>query len=417
MNVGLTVFAGALLVLALLSRALRRNALSPVLLVLGAGALVGPDALGWVDLTEYVPRARLLSDLASIALALAVAEIAVGTTRRELRVNARRLVLLLAVGMPAMWLAAAAGAWLLLGLPLAVALLLGAILTPTDPAVASGLVTGALPRKLLPKDLRRTLQLESGANDGLAVPFVLLAGLLATHPDGAGWARWPLEAGRELVVALVLGPVLGWSVGKLAKYASRNVLVSASYLPIIGIASALTALGLVRLLGGSGILAAFLAGMALAFSMPEELREPVQEALTMVKNLAVVGVFGVFGTVLPWSDWLALGWAAPLFALWILLLRRPPAIAAILTASRTGPLSRAYLAWFGPLGVAAIYYLAHAEHYHVDQYERVFAAGSLAICVSVLVHTLTSTPAVRAYDRLAPADRSPASDQSAARLA
>lgn len=398
-NTVLAVVSGAVLVLALLSRALRRNALSPVLLALVVGALAGPDVLGWIDPTVNMPRGTLLHEVAGVALALAVADIGLGSTRDDLRANARRLVLLLTVGMAGMWLAAAAGAWLLLGLPLSVALLLGAVLTPTDPAVASGLVTGPLPERTLPRELRRTLQLESGANDGLALPFVLLAGLLVTHADGTAWSRWPVEAGREIGVAMVLGPAIGWTTGMLARQAHRHVTIAESFLPLVGISSSLFCLGLARLVGGSGVLAAFLAGVTLSLSLPDELRGPVGHALTVAGKLAVVGAFAVFGTVLPWSGWVALGWMAPVFALWILLVRRPPVVAAILPLTPTGSFSRAYLAWFGPVGVAAIYYLAYVEHYGLSQYDRVFAAGSLAICASVLAHTLTSTPAVHAYDR------------------
>jgi sodium/hydrogen antiporter len=115
----------------------------------------------------------------------------------------------------------------------------------------------------------------------------------------------------------------------------------------------------------------------------------------------VIVTFGVFGTLLPWSGWVQLGWAGLLFALWVLLLRRPPVVGMALMSTRTGLLSRAYLAWFGPVGVAGIYYLAHVEQYGLAQYDRLHAAGSLAICVSVLAHTLTSTPAVHAHGRRA----------------
>jgi NhaP-type Na+/H+ or K+/H+ antiporter len=127
------------------------------------------------------------------------------------------------------------------------------------------------------------------------------------------------------------------------------------------------------------------------------LREPAGETLSAVSRLGVVAVFGVFGTVLPFDGWLALGVPGLLFAAWVLLLRRPPVCWLALLPATTGPHSRSFLAWFGPLGVAGIYYLAFAERYHSPAYEQLFAAGSLAICASVLVHTLTSTPAVQRY--------------------
>ncbi|HYH29247.1 MAG TPA: cation:proton antiporter, partial [Pseudonocardia sp.] len=230
----LALFAASVLVLGLASRLLKRHALSPVLLALAIGALVGPDVLGWVDPAAAVGRTRLLEEVARVALALGVADIALQVTRDDLRRSARRIALLLTVVMVAMWLVTAGGAWLLLGLPLTVALLLGAALTPTDPVVASALASGVLPRRMLPRRLRRTLQIESAANDGLALPFVLLAGLLATAPAGTAVTHWLAEAGRELGLAIVIGPLLGWAAARLARLAEENETIASSYLPLLG---------------------------------------------------------------------------------------------------------------------------------------------------------------------------------------
>ncbi|WP_300015078.1 cation:proton antiporter [Pseudonocardia sp.] len=395
----LALLAGAVLVLGLSSRLLKRNSLSPVLLALALGALVGPVALGWIDPAAAVERHTLLEHVARIGLALGVADIALQITRDDLRHNARRLLVLLTVVMAGMWLVTAGGAWLLLGVPVGAALLLGAVLTPTDPVVASALASGAFPERMLPRRLRRTLQVESGVNDGLALPFVLLAGLLATETVGTAVQTWLLEAGREIGLAVAIGPVLGWAAARAARLAEGRELMSGSYVPLLGVAGALLTLGLVHLLGGSGVLGAFLAALAMSLTLPDELRTPVGDTLGAASRLGVVAVFGVFGTVLPWSGWAALGAPGLLFAAWVLLLRRPPVAAATLSLTATGPSSRGFLSWFGPLGVAGIYYIAFAHRYGLPGYERLFAAASLAICASVLVHTLTSSPGVRGFAR------------------
>ena len=172
-------------------------------------------------------------------------------------------------------------------------------------------------------------------------------------------------------------------------------------MPLLGVATSLLTLALVHLFGGSGVLGAFLAALALSLTLPDELRSPAGSTLSAASRLGVVAVFGVFGTVLPWSGWVGLGVPGLLFAAWALLLRRPPVAAVALLGSRTGPCSRGFLSWFGPLGVAGIYYLAYAARYDLPDYVRLFAACSLAVCSSVVVHTLTSSPAVRAYARRA----------------
>jgi sodium/hydrogen antiporter len=414
MDVVLGLFAGMVLILGLASRLLKRNSLSPVLVSVLIGVVVGPAVLGWFDPAAVVGRTVLLEEVARVGLALGVADVALQITREDLRRNARRLAVLLTVVMAGMWLVTGAGAWLLLGLPLGAALLLGAALTPTDPVVASGLVSGVLPERMLPRQLRRSLQVESAANDGLALPFVLLAGLLVTEPLGTAAVHWLPEAGRELGLAIVVGPLLGWGAARLARIAAGDGLIAGSYVPLLGVATSVLALACVHLLGGSGVLGAFLAALTLALVLPDRLREPVSSMLSATSRLGVVAVFGVFGTVLPWSEWLGLGVPGLLFAGWVLLIRRPPVAALALLGTATGTHSRAFLAWFGPLGVAGIYYLAFAERYGVADYPRLFATGSLAICGSILAHTLTSSPAVRAFGRRAGTGRPEAEEATVA---
>jgi NhaP-type Na+/H+ or K+/H+ antiporter len=159
------------------------------------------------------------------------------------------------------------------------------------------------------------------------------------------------------------------------RVAEKDETIAGSYVPLLGIATALTALALVHLLGGSGILGAFLATLALSLTMPQDLREPVGEMLSSATRFGVIAVFGVFGTVVPWADWVSLGLPGLLFAAWVLLLRRPPLTWLALLPTDSGPHSRAFLAWFGPLGVAGIYYLAFAERYGLPQYERISPPG------------------------------------------
>lgn len=391
----------ALVVLGLSSRLVKRHSLSPVLLALGAGVAVGPHALDLLDPEAVVPRADLLEQLARVALALSVFDIALRTDPRDLWDNRWRLAVLLGALMPAMWLLTGLGAALVLGLPVAVAAVLGAVLTPTDPAVASALVTGVTPNRLLPRRVRMSLQLEAGANDGLALPFVLLAGLLATRPGDEVAGAWAAEAGRELGIALVVGAVLGLLMRWLTDLAGVERLAEEDWFPLASTGVSLTVLGAAHLLGGSGILAAFVAGLLFSEGLPDDLRRPIHTVHRSVAKVALTVVFLAFGTVLPIDAWWPLlGAGGVVFAVWALLLRRLPAAYPLLRLTSTGPVSAAFMGWSGPLGVAAIYYLAFIERYDIEDAERVFVAGSLAIAVSVLGQALTSTHVVHAYRRI-----------------
>lgn len=116
-----------------------------------------------------------------------------------------------------------------------------------------------------------------------------------------------------------------------------------------------------------------------------------------LEHLLVVPVFVFFGAVVPWEGWTALGWSGIAFALWTLMVRRPGIAALALAPTRTPRRGVAFLSWYGPLGVAAIYYALFVERYGLEEFDRVFAACTLAIAVSVIAFSVTATPGVRRY--------------------
>lgn len=391
----LVLIGVVLLVLGLTSRLLKRLFLSSVLLALVAGVVLGPEILGVIELTDTTAARRSLEELARLTLAIALMGAGLHLTRKDLRENALRTASLLTVGMVGMWLLTGVGAWLILDLPVWAALLLAAILTPTDPVVASTLVTGPLAEKNIPPRVRRTLQLESGANDGLALPFVLLAAFMLTMPHGDAIGEWALEAGQQVGLGLGLGFIIGYAAGRLMKLSIRASEAETPSLLGVGLALALLTLGLVHLLGGSGILAVFIASLTFSALLDEEAREGVEETQEAITKFFVLPVFVVFGALLPWGEWASLGIPGLLLALWVLFLRRPPAVAVALAPSSASRRETAFLAWFGPLGAAAIYYATFAESFAVAEGKTIFAAATLAIACSVLVHSVTATPGAR----------------------
>ena len=109
-------------------------------------------------------------------------------------------------------------------------------------------------------------------------------------------------------------------------------------------------------------------------------------------------VFLALGAVAPLPEWGELGWVGAAFAIWVLLLRRLPLTYPAMRATHTGPYSSAYIGWSGPLGVAAIYYLIYSVRYHPVGYERIYAAGTLAVVpVSLLGQAASATPLVHRY--------------------
>jgi len=393
----LAIAGVTLLLLGVLSRPIERLFLSSVAVATLVGIVLGPEVAGVLDPAEAGDARGLMEHVAAVTLAIALMATGLEVTTDDLRENAGRSGLLLTAGMVGMWAVSGLGAWLILDLPFWVGFLLGAILTPTDPVVASVIVTSSMAKKMLPRWLRRTLQIEAGGNDGLALPLVLLAGALATEPTAEALGGWVADAAGEVGLALVCGLGLGLASARLVGAAMRRGEIEESHLTGLGIALALSAFGVTRLLGGSGILAVFVAALAFSATLDQDLRDRLGEVQEAVAKFFVLPAFVLFGAILPWDDWQALGASGLLFAAWILLLRRPVAIALVLRRRVAPGRSRLFLGWFGPLGVAAIFYATYSERFGVPEYERLFAAATLAVFCSVLVHSLTATPGVRAF--------------------
>jgi len=316
------------------------------------------------------------------------------------------VILLLTLGMLGMWLATSALALLILGLPVVVGLLIGAILAPTDPVVASAIVTGRFAQDHLPDRVRSTLSLESGANDGLGYLFVLLPILLLQHglQAGGGAAEalhaWLVDVvGVGVVLGIAIGLALGALVGWLLRRLDRAGIVEEHSLLSLSIALSLLAVAGAKLAGSDGILAAFAAGLGFNLTVDrreEQAEENIQEAIAKLFNLPI---FVLLGLALPVAEWQALGLPAVLFTLAVLTLRRPPVLALLrpLLRDRLDRRDVAFLGWFGPIGVAALYYslLAVRE----TGIQEAWPLASLVITTSVVVHGLTAAPLTRRYAR------------------
>lgn len=401
-DAALLIVGAATLGLGLFSDTLRRMWLSLPLVAVSLGVVLGPEVLGVFDPARVPDHRKLLEQLARITLAFSLTSTALQFNPSDLRAVGRPATVLLAAVMPAMWFATALGAWLLLDVPFWIAVMIGAILTPTDPVVASAIVTGTMPEKNLPRTLRRTLQFESGANDGLALVFVLLPAIVISEPSGEAGA-WLATVARELAIAIPMGVAIGALAGALFRFSVKREALEPQSFYAASLGLAVLALGATHALGGSGVLASFLAGITFSFVIGEH-AAGVEESQSGVERVLVVALFLLLGALLPWSEWVDLGWPGLLFAVWVVAVRRPPAASAALKGLGGGVDGKdvAFLSWFGPLGAAAIYYATFVEHYGPSHYGEIFGAATLAIVLSVAAHSVSATPAVSRYAGRAP---------------
>ncbi|WP_417787497.1 cation:proton antiporter [Stutzerimonas xanthomarina] len=398
LNIALAIMGGVAVCIALLSALIKRSPVSEPALAVLVGAAVGPYGLSWLDLARWGDTFSILEQAARLTLAIGLIGVALRLQPAALKAMRKPIMLLLTFVMLGMWLVSSLLAGWLLGLSLWAALLLGAVITPTDPVVASSIVTGEFAKKHLPLRLRDTLSAESGANDGLAYAFVMLPILMLSHTSDQAWSRWLLESVLiGIGGAALVGAVVGFAAAKLLAFAEHKKLVANSSLLGYTVAFSLLTLGLAKLLQMDGVLAVFAGGLAFnLFSEKHEKQEEenIQEA---VAKLFTLPMFVIFGIALPLHEWAALGWPLLAFALLVLLLRRPPAVMSLSATWRNALNLRdsLYLGWFGPLGIAAIYYAALAHsHLHDPLY---WHAASALIFASIMIHGVSAAPLSRLY--------------------
>lgn len=402
----LAIGGGLLLILGMLTGFVREiGIVSEPLLALLAGVLVGPGVLGFFDLAGLGDRRTIMEGVTLLTLAIALMGVAlrlpIGYTIR----NWRLLLVLLGLVMPLMWLMCGLLAYLILGLSFWVALIVGAVLTPTDPVVANSIVTGGVAERNLPEELRHAISAESGFNDGLAFPFVMLPVLVLAHPPGEALVDWLTRTMLwEVGAGAALGAAISYTASKALKWAETRKTAERTSLLSISLALALTVVGIVELVGLNGVLAAFVAGVVfnnVASSDVREQQEEVQEAITRFFDLPV---FVLLGIVLPWEGWLSLGWGGVILAVAVLLLRRLPVVLVLRPLLKPLRSKRdvLFFGWFGPIGAAALYYATFSSL--ETGREEIWVIGSLVVFASVFAHGVTDSPLTKLYGRLATGD-------------
>jgi sodium/hydrogen antiporter len=401
--VSLAAIGGLLLLLGLLGGLLKeRTPLSEPLIALIAGVLIGPAIFGLLDLADLGDETLILEEAALVTLGVALVGVALRLPVGYASSNWRLLVVLLGIVMPLMWVASGLLVYLILGLPFWVSVLIGAIITPTDPVVASSIVAGGVAERNLPAPLRCAISAESGFNDGLALPFVVLPVLVLTEPSGEVLGYWLARPVLlEIVAGAALAALVGYLAGKTLRWAERKETMERTSLLTVSLALSLTMLGVTELLHLNGALAAFVAGIVFNFAGSSDAKESQEEIQEAISRFFDLPIFVLLGMALPWEEWLKLGWIGLLLVAAVLLLRRLPAVLAL--RGLLGPLRASgrdvlFLGWFGPVGAAALYYAAFSLE--ETGIEAVWVIGSLVICASVVVHGISATPLTKLYGRL-----------------
>jgi NhaP-type Na+/H+ or K+/H+ antiporter len=378
------VFGGLLIVGALGSGLAHRSFLSMTAVFVVAGFVLGQGGFGVLD---FQAESEFVADLATVALIVILfrdgLEVEAEMLQTAWRLPARKL----ALGMPITGALVALATHTLTDLNWTESFLLGALLSPTDPVLSSSVVTN--PR--VPRLIRHSLNLESGMNDGLALPAVLaFSAALVTNQKDFVWYEFVLQdIGLGLAYGVVLGFLAAWAMPR-----GRGVLGGIpehhKALYVLGVAFATYGITVADP-SGNGFIAAFVCAITLGIRRPD-LSHTFSERAADIVEIVKLGIFVVFGALLTFDGLFADGWAAVAIVAFTLLLARPIAIWISLLGVRVDTATKAFMAWFGPKGVATMTFSLLVLGLGIEQGERIFDIAALAVFCSIIVHGLTDTP-------------------------
>ncbi|GAA3452498.1 cation:proton antiporter [Dactylosporangium matsuzakiense] len=379
----LLVFAVVLLVAVLLSALAHRTVLSTAVVFLVAGFLAGDGVFGLVHVEAGSP---VVSSLAELALFAVLFTDGMRVGWNDLRSAWRLPGRALGLGLPLTLLVTAVFARYVVGLGWVESLLVGAILAPTDPVFASALVGN----DKVPGRLRHLLNVESGVNDGLALPFVVILLAVVAHDEDLH----ALEIGWELLLGIAIGIAVPWLAIRLER--TRWFAVSEQYAPLNAVAIGLLVLALGKATHANLFLAAFAAGITVATIGHKE-REAFEHFGELVAETLKLAALLVFGALLSPAFFGGIGWAGWLFAVLALVVARP--VALWLSFLRSGLAAREQLAamWFGPKGFASVVYGLLVLASGVAAARDIFTLVALTIVLSIVLHSSTDIVVARSF--------------------
>jgi NhaP-type Na+/H+ or K+/H+ antiporter len=384
-------------VVALSQQSERAFSAAVVYLVMGAAASVGLHAAG-TDLLDPFEDTDILEHAAELAVIVAIFSAGIRLDRPLTARGWASTIRLIGVAMPVTITAVTLFAHGLMGLPLGAAIVLGAVLAPTDPVLAGEVQVGPPGSRDAPEP-RFALTSEAGLNDGLAFPFVFLGLFVAASEPG--WALDWLVA--DVVYAIAIGVLVGALGGLLLADAiaalRRRGLLHAKYEAWLAVATVLAIYGATEILGAYGFLAAFAGGLAFRRrERDDEYHGRVHsgaETIEKVSELALVLLLGSTVTLAGLAEPGLAGWVlAPV----LLLVIRPAATILSFWGSALSLPERGFIAWFGVRGIGSFYYAAVAIGAGVlGSADASLIYWTVIICtgVSIIAHGITATPAAR----------------------
>jgi sodium/hydrogen antiporter len=389
---GLAIIGIVIVVSALLSGLIDKSGMPQVAVFIGIGAALGPWGLGVFDMTLDSP---ILRAVATLSLTLVLFTDAVTLSISQVRRHGGLAFRMLGPGTILCSALTAVAAWWLLGIAPALAAILGAALASTDPV----LLRGILQRRDISTETREALRLESGLNDVVLLPIVVVAiALTGHHLHGTGgFAKMGLGL-------FILGPGAGVAIGLIGVAAldliRKRTGVRRDYESLYSLGVAFSAYAAAEAVHGSGFLAAFAAGLTIA-ALDVELCDCFIEYGGVTAEMLLLFTFVIFGASLIWTGFSGLSLPVIIFAAFSVLIRVPVYLLSLI-GSNVDRRGRLFIAWYGPSGLSSLLLILIAVFAGVPGSDQLFAICSLIVLISVVVHGASPMLLTRVAKQSAP---------------
>ena len=355
-------------------------------------------ALAGFGLVHPAGAPEMLKPLVEITLVWVLFSDAARVRVHDLRNDLGLVVRLLAVGLPLTVLAGwGLAAWLFPALGLWLALLVGAALAPTDAALGVPVVTNPV----VPSRIRRVITVESGLNDGIATPVVMVAIAGAVAAEGSG-GRGAGGALVELAIGVAVGAGVGFAGGWLLRWARQRGWAAEDFVGVAVLALALTAYATALAVHGNGFVAAFCGGIA--FGAAAGRRGPAELVfLEQVGGAVSLLVWLAFGAIAVPIALDRLDWTILLYAVLSVTVVRMVPVALALLGSGTDRNTVLFIGWFGPRGLASLVFALLALEEIGSGADGAVAVIAVTVLLSVLAHGVSAAPLAARYGRFAAA--------------
>lgn len=270
-------------------------------------------------------------------------------------------------------------------------LVMALILSPTDAALGQAVVTS----KLVPLKIRQTINVESGLNDGIALPPILICfAFLSEQTTGetATVSYWLLFVLKQFVYGPALGGLVGWLGGVLVENASKRGWMNHTFQQLASVSLAILAFSLAESVHGNGFIAAFFAGMMLGARTPE-IRDRMREFGEAQSHAMVLFIFLLFGILIVPASFPFWDWQTIVYALLSLTIIRMVPVALSLKGSGLSSTGIWFIGWFGPRGIASVLYLLMMVLVlGIEGYEKIIAVIALTVLLSIFLHGISAVP-------------------------